>query len=58
MAERKNNTKGIRIVGFNDVYTAILGLAFLVLAGTTAVVCVYGQQLYGSFFALTKQAGL
>ena len=55
MAERKNNTKGKQGGGFNDVYTVILGLAFLALTGTAAVVCVYSHQLYGSIFALAGQ---
>ncbi len=55
MAERKNNLKGKQDGGFDDVYTVILGLACLVLAGTAAVVCVYSHQLYGSIFALAWQ---
>ena len=55
MADLKKNSKGKQSVGFSDVYTAILGLAFLVLAGTTAVVCVYSHQLFSTIFAVTGQ---
>ena len=52
MAELKNKSTSKQVGGFDDVYTAILGLAVLVLSGTTAVVCVYSHQLFGSIFAL------
>ena len=35
-----------------NIYTALLGLAFLVMAATVAVVCIYGQQRFGSFFSV------
>jgi|GEM_PF-3859278 len=35
-----------------DIYTALLGLALLAMAATVAVVCIYGQQRFGSFFSV------
>ena len=34
----------------NDIYTALLGLAFLALAGTTGVACYWSYQMFGSIF--------
>jgi len=46
-----NQTSGKKVQGAaSDVYTALLGLAFLALAATTALVCIYGQQMYGTIF--------
>ena len=36
----------------SDIYTAMLGLAFLALAATTGVVCYVGYQYYGTIFGL------
>ena len=52
MAKRQNKSKASG-GGFDDVYTVILALAFLALAGTATVVCLYGHQLYGAIFGLT-----
>ena len=37
-----------------DVYTALLGLAALALAATTALVCVYSYQMYETIFRVTS----
>ena len=37
-----------------DIYTAMLGLAFLVLAATVGVVCLLAQQRFGSIFSITN----
>ena len=37
----------------NDVYTALMGLSVLALAGTIAVVCIYAQQMWGEIFRIT-----
>ncbi len=34
----------------NDIYTALLGLAFLSLSATTGVVCYWSYQFFGSLF--------
>ena len=34
----------------SNIYTALLGLAVLALAGTTAVVCIWAWQMYGAIF--------
>ena len=49
MAKKDKKAKSIE----SDVYTAVLGLAALVLAATTAAVCVYAQQMWGDIFRVT-----
>ena len=34
----------------SNIYTALLGLALLVVAATVAIVCFYGQSRFGSIF--------
>ena len=46
--------KKVRVGGPSDVYTALMGLAVLALAATTAVVCVYGQRMFETFVNITK----
>ena len=47
----ENKASGRQVQGaMSDVYTALLGLAFLALAATTALVCIYGQQMHGTIF--------
>ena len=36
-----------------NIYTALLGLALLVLAATATVVCLYAQNMYGEIFTVT-----
>ena len=38
----------------NDVYTALLGLAVLVLAATIALVCYRSYDLFGSIEAIFR----
>jgi hypothetical protein len=37
-----------------DIYTALLGLATLVTAATAAITCIYGYQLHGVIFTVSK----
>ena len=41
----------------NNVYTAILGLAVLVLAGTIALLCYRSYDMFGSFESIFKVGG-
>ena len=41
--------------GISDIYTALLGLATLVMAATIALTCVYGYQLYGTIFKVSDK---
>ncbi|MBN1845805.1 MAG: hypothetical protein JW810_08990 [Sedimentisphaerales bacterium] len=54
MSPAANETRRVQIGGSSDIYTAVLGLAMLVLAVTTVVVCVYGLDLYDTFWEITK----
>jgi len=49
----KSTTKG---VNDNDIYTALLGLTFLVMAATAVTVCLRALDLFGSIFKLTYGA--
>jgi len=46
--------KKVRVGGPSDVYTALMGLAVLALAATTALVCLYGQRMFETFLNITK----
>ncbi len=48
MAEKK------KVTASNDVFTALLGMALLILIGTTTFVCVRGQQLWGEIFKIVE----
>jgi hypothetical protein len=48
MAEKKKTSAS------SDVFTAILGMALLILIATTAFVCVRGQQLWGEIFKIVE----
>ena len=37
---------------FANIYTALLGLAFLAVAATAAVVCLKGMEMFGTFFTV------
>jgi len=38
---------------FADIYTALLGLAFLTIAATTVVVCLKGMEMFETFYKVT-----
>lgn len=53
MAEARGATNKVRKVrAESDVYTAVLGLALLVLLGTVGLVCYCGWQMYGRIFSI------
>jgi hypothetical protein len=51
---KKNSTQMVRSRGY-DAYTALLGLTVLVLAVTAALVCFYGQTMFGEIFVVTPR---
>jgi len=52
VSEGKTNKR--RGGSLTDIYTALLGLATLVTATTAAITCLYGYQLYGVIFTVSK----
>lgn len=38
----------------NNMYTALLGLALLVLGATSVMVCLWGIRLFGSAFSIAQ----
>ena len=52
-SEGKSSKKAIG-GGESDIYTALLGLALLVVTATVAVVCFYGQSRFGSIFSVVN----
>ena len=57
MSPASEGTSGKKAVGGGDsvdIYTALLGLAMLILAATVGLVCYLGQQRYESIFGVVK----
>ena len=50
--QASGSKKGVQMA--NDVYTAILGLAGLVLTATVVFVCLRGQDLYATIFRIVE----
>ncbi|MCF7958626.1 MAG: hypothetical protein K9M57_09290 [Phycisphaerae bacterium] len=50
MAKKADNTKKKRIpTSESDVFTALLGLAFITLVGTIGYVCWSSMQVFGTY---------
>ena len=52
MSPAEKITKKSKIGISNDIFTAMLGLAFLTLAAVTTYVCIISQSLHGSFLKI------
>ncbi len=53
MPAETKKTKKSKVKIDNDVYTALLGLAMLVLGATAVAACLRGMELFDSIFTLT-----